>query len=184
MASLATAIAYGGGRQHGDHRRPTLGTLLAIIALLAQMYAPDGAVQCPGRCHDGAGVLRPRLRSPRPKPMVADAPDATRLPRHPTAGPVRSGRVPYPAPTRSRWRRWVRRPDPRRSGPSGPGAARRHVRGARGRDGGAGRPSGAGKTTITGLVTRLYDPTSGSVSIAGHDLRDVTQSRSMQQSGS
>ncbi|MFN8126374.1 MAG: ATP-binding cassette domain-containing protein [Candidatus Nanopelagicales bacterium] len=25
------------------------------------------------------------------------------------------------------------------------------------------------------LVTQLYDPTSGSVSIAGHDLRDVTQ---------
>ena len=35
--------------------------------------------------------------------------------------------------------------------------------------------AGAGKTTITALVSRLYDPTGGSVSVAGHDLRDVTQ---------
>ncbi|MCL1800590.1 MAG: ABC transporter ATP-binding protein/permease [Promicromonosporaceae bacterium] len=35
-------------------------------------------------------------------------------------------------------------------------------------------PSGAGKTTITQLVTRMYDPTSGTVRIAGTDLRDVT----------
>ncbi|HWJ84677.1 MAG TPA: ABC transporter ATP-binding protein, partial [Cellulomonas sp.] len=36
-------------------------------------------------------------------------------------------------------------------------------------------PSGAGKTTISQLVTRMYDPTRGSVRIAGQDLRDVTQ---------
>jgi ATP-binding cassette subfamily B protein len=35
-------------------------------------------------------------------------------------------------------------------------------------------PSGAGKTTITHLVPRLYDPTSGTVRINGHDLRDLT----------
>ena len=35
--------------------------------------------------------------------------------------------------------------------------------------------SGAGKTTISQLVTRMYDPTRGSVRIAGADLRDVTQ---------
>jgi len=36
-------------------------------------------------------------------------------------------------------------------------------------------PSGAGKTTITYLLPRLYDPTSGRVCLDGHDLRDVTQ---------
>jgi ATP-binding cassette subfamily B protein len=36
-------------------------------------------------------------------------------------------------------------------------------------------PSGAGKSTLTSLVPRLYDVTSGSVRIDGHDLRDVTQ---------
>ncbi len=35
-------------------------------------------------------------------------------------------------------------------------------------------PSGAGKTTITYLLPRLYDPTSGRVLLDGHDLRDLT----------
>jgi ATP-binding cassette subfamily B protein len=35
-------------------------------------------------------------------------------------------------------------------------------------------PSGAGKTTITHLVSRLYDPDEGSVRIGGTDIREVT----------
>ncbi|HLQ36061.1 MAG TPA: ABC transporter ATP-binding protein, partial [Chloroflexota bacterium] len=35
-------------------------------------------------------------------------------------------------------------------------------------------PSGAGKTTITYLVPRFYDPTSGRVLIDGHDLRELS----------
>jgi ATP-binding cassette, subfamily B, bacterial len=35
-------------------------------------------------------------------------------------------------------------------------------------------PSGAGKTTLTYLIPRLYDPTSGRILIDHHDLRDVT----------
>jgi ATP-binding cassette, subfamily B, bacterial len=35
-------------------------------------------------------------------------------------------------------------------------------------------PSGAGKTTITHLVSRMYDPTDGVVRIGGADIRDVT----------
>ena len=34
-------------------------------------------------------------------------------------------------------------------------------------------PSGSGKTTVTYLLPRLYDPTSGVVSIDGHDIRDL-----------
>ena len=34
--------------------------------------------------------------------------------------------------------------------------------------------TGAGKTTLAGLVLRLYDPDAGSVTIDGHDLRGVT----------
>jgi ATP-binding cassette subfamily B protein len=35
-------------------------------------------------------------------------------------------------------------------------------------------PSGAGKTTVTHLVARLYDATTGTVRVGGHDVRDVT----------
>ncbi len=34
-------------------------------------------------------------------------------------------------------------------------------------------PSGAGKTTLTHLVARLYDASSGAVVVGGHDVRDV-----------
>ena len=36
--------------------------------------------------------------------------------------------------------------------------------------------TGAGKTTIAKLIARFYDPTSGSVTVDGVDLRDVSQS--------
>ncbi|MGH9008458.1 MAG: ABC transporter ATP-binding protein [Acidimicrobiia bacterium] len=35
-------------------------------------------------------------------------------------------------------------------------------------------PSGAGKTTLSSLIPRLYDVTSGTVRIDGHDVRDLT----------
>ena len=36
-------------------------------------------------------------------------------------------------------------------------------------------PSGGGKTTISNLIPRLYDVTSGHVRVDGHDVRDLTQ---------
>jgi ATP-binding cassette, subfamily B, bacterial len=36
-------------------------------------------------------------------------------------------------------------------------------------------PSGAGKTTLSGLVPRLYDVTDGAIRVDGHDVRDLTQ---------
>ncbi len=35
--------------------------------------------------------------------------------------------------------------------------------------------SGAGKTTLAGLIPRLYDVTGGTVRVDGHDVRDLTQ---------
>ena len=36
-------------------------------------------------------------------------------------------------------------------------------------------PSGSGKTTMASLVPRLYDVTTGAISVDGHDVRDITQ---------
>jgi ATP-binding cassette subfamily B protein/subfamily B ATP-binding cassette protein MsbA len=35
-------------------------------------------------------------------------------------------------------------------------------------------PSGAGKTTLCNLVARFFDPTGGSISLDGRDIRDIT----------
>jgi ATP-binding cassette, subfamily B, bacterial MsbA len=43
--------------------------------------------------------------------------------------------------------------------------------------------SGAGKSTILSLIMRLYDPTSGTVKIDGHDLRALTQKSLREQIG-
>jgi ATP-binding cassette, subfamily B, bacterial len=44
-------------------------------------------------------------------------------------------------------------------------------------------PSGAGKTTLSYLVPRLYDPSSGAISIDGHDIRNVQLESLMAQIG-
>jgi ATP-binding cassette subfamily B protein len=44
-------------------------------------------------------------------------------------------------------------------------------------------PSGAGKTTVTYLLPRLYDPTTGKISVDGHDLCQVTQESLARQIG-
>jgi subfamily B ATP-binding cassette protein MsbA len=43
--------------------------------------------------------------------------------------------------------------------------------------------SGAGKSTVLSLILRLYDPTSGTVKIDGHDLRMLTQKSLREQIG-
>lgn len=44
-------------------------------------------------------------------------------------------------------------------------------------------PSGSGKSTLTYMVPRFYDPIEGSISLDGHDLRNITQHSLSQQVG-
>ncbi len=44
-------------------------------------------------------------------------------------------------------------------------------------------PSGAGKSTLTYLVPRFYDPVAGAVLVDGHDVRDVTRASLVAQIG-
>lgn len=44
-------------------------------------------------------------------------------------------------------------------------------------------PSGAGKTTLTYMLPRLYDPTTGIITLDGHDLRNVSQQSLAEQMG-
>ncbi len=44
-------------------------------------------------------------------------------------------------------------------------------------------PSGAGKTTLTYMLPRLYDPTSGIISLDGEDLRNISQQSLASQMG-
>ncbi|MCI5836501.1 MAG: lipid A export permease/ATP-binding protein MsbA [Veillonellaceae bacterium] len=44
-------------------------------------------------------------------------------------------------------------------------------------------PSGAGKTTVANLVPRFYDVTAGSITIDGHDVRDLTLASLREQIG-
>ena len=44
-------------------------------------------------------------------------------------------------------------------------------------------PSGAGKSTLFNLIPRFYDPTGGTITVDGHDLRGVTQTSLREQIG-
>ena len=54
--------------------------------------------------------------------------------------------------------------------------ARRELRDPGRQDGGGGRPSGSGKSTLARLLYRFYDVQQGRITIAGQDVREVTQS--------
>ena len=178
VAALATAIAYGVGGNLVITGALTLGTLLAIIALLAQLYAPLTALSNVRVAVMTALVSFDRVFEVLDlKPLVADAPDARELPRR-GAPPIRFSHVDFHYPDSSQVSlaslESIARTGPDRAA-TGPVLDDVSFEIPAGQTYALVGPSGAGKTTITALVSRLYDPTDGAVSIAGQDLRDVTQ---------
>ena len=170
-------MVYGFGGVMAVNGTLTVGTLLALAALLGRLYGPLTALS-----NVRVDVMTALVSFERVfevldlEPLVKEAEAPVDLPHRPLRGGLRRRRLPLPVGRRGVARLagdgGLRRPRRRRAG-----AARRDVpRVAPVQLVALVGPSGAGKTTITSLVARLYDPTAGSVRIDGVDLRDASLS--------
>ena len=191
LASMATALVYGLGGSLVIGGTISLGALVALASLLSRMYGPITALS-----NVQVDVMTALVSFDRVfevldlRPLIQDRPGATALPSTLAGAGTRSapGRAApdiafdhvsfrYPAASEVSLASLesIALPAPEHAGANPdvlrdvtflapPGQLTALV-----------GPSGAGKTTITHLVSRLYDPGEGAVLIGGHDIRDVTQ---------
>ena len=181
VGSIATALVYGMGGVAVVDGSLTLGTLLAMVALLGRLYGPMAAL-----ANVRVDVMTALVSFDRVfevldlKPMVRDKDNAVELSRGPAQVEFKNVYFRYPtadevslASLESIARAdFPVTEDLILNGISlkvEPGQLVALV-----------GPSGAGKSTMTSLVPRLFDPTSGQVLINGHDLTQVKQA-SLQQ---
>ena len=173
MASFATALAYGWGGVLAVKHVLDLGTVVALVAYLARLYAP-----LVGLSNFQVSVMTALVSFERVfeimdlSPMIQEKPDGVKIP----AGPTRisfehvSFRYPSAAEVSLSSLESIAVPDKRIyqtvlhdvDFAVEPGQLVALV-----------GPSGAGKTTITHLVPRLYDVQCGAVKINGIDVRDA-----------
>jgi ATP-binding cassette, subfamily B, bacterial len=179
LAALATAAIYGLGGTLVIHGVFQVGTLVAFIALVAQLYGPVNTVSTMQ-----LNVLTALVSFDRVfelldlTPLIAERPQAHMLPRTAERAPVVefehvSFRYPPASEVSLPSLESITLPAPER--PSDAWVLQDvSFRAPAGQLTALVGPSGAGKTTITHLVPRLYDALSGRVRIDGHDVRDVT----------
>ncbi|HET7820010.1 MAG TPA: ABC transporter ATP-binding protein [Ornithinibacter sp.] len=173
VASLATAMVYGVGGLMAVNDTLTVGTLLALTALLARLYGPLTAIS-----NVRVDILTALVSFERVfevldlEPLVAEAPDARAVPEGPVRVEVDNVSFSYPSADEVSLAslETTATGDRRGSGPVLHGVSFTVEPGSLVALVG---PSGAGKTTITSLVARLYDPTAGSIRINGLDLREA-----------
>ena len=171
VAAIATAIAYGIGGQLAISGEITVGTLLAIAALLARLYGPLTALSNVRVDVMSALVSFERVFEVLDlEPMVKDLPDAIEISSIQPELKFDSVKFVYPnaqqislASLES-----VAKPEIMDSGEVLKGISfLAHPGTLTGIVG----PSGAGKSTISSLIPRLYDVTEGSIFIDGVDIR-------------
>jgi ATP-binding cassette subfamily B protein len=174
VAAIATAFAYGIGGHLAIEGGVTVGTLLAITALLARLYGPLTALS-----NVRIDVMTSLVSFERVfevldlEPMVKNRDNAVVLkttePRiefknvnfsYPRAEEISLASLESAAKAETVQSGQVLRD---LSFVAAPGTMTALV-----------GPSGAGKTTISALLPRLYDVSEGSISIDGHDIRDLT----------
>ncbi|GAA1395504.1 ABC transporter ATP-binding protein [Kitasatospora putterlickiae] len=178
MASLTTALAYGVGGGLVLNGTFQLGTLIALATLLGRLFGP--ITQLSGMQANALTVLVSCERVFEIldlKPLIEERPDAVRLTVN-TAPDIELDDVSFRYPGADEVSLASLEQNVRGGRERGEEASEvlRHLslRAPAGTLTALVGPSGAGKTTLTHLVSRLYDPTSGTVRIGGHDLRDLS----------
>jgi ATP-binding cassette subfamily B protein len=187
LASMATAVVYGLGGTLVIHHIFELGTLVALTALLARLYGPITALS-----NVQVDVMTALVSFDRVfevldlKPLIQEKPGAVALRSttstmggEPGAAPAidfRNVSFHYPAASEVSLASLesIALPAPEHAGVAQPVLRGVTFQAPSGQLTALVGPSGAGKTTITHLVSRLYDPDQGAVLIGGQDLRDVT----------
>ena len=173
IAAVATAFAYGVGGHLTINKDITLGTLLAITALLARLYGPLTALS-----NVRVDVMTALVSFERVfevldlTPMVRDKEAAKPLSSGPLNIAFSNVKFSYPraeeislASLES-----VAKPETIQSGEILKGISFEVPAGTLTALVGS---SGAGKTTISALLPRLYDVTDGAISINGDDIRNL-----------
>ena len=174
IAAVATAVAYGIGGHLAISGELTVGTLLAITALLARLYGPLTALSNVRVDVMSALVSFERVFEVLDlQPMVTDRDNAKDLAdinldlkfegvsfTYPKAEEISLASLEIAA-----------KPEIITSGKVLKGIS---FTVAAGTLTGIVGPSGAGKSTISSLIPRLYDVTQGVISINGSDIRDYT----------
>jgi ATP-binding cassette subfamily B protein len=174
VAAVATAVAYGIGGHLAISGELTVGTLLAITALLARLYGPLTALSNVRVDVMSALVSFERVFEVLDlKPMVTDRVDAMNLTD--TKLDLRFKDVSFNYPKAEEISlaslEITAKPEIVSSGEVLKGIS---FTVASGTLTGIVGPSGAGKSTISSLIPRLYDVNQGVISINGTDIRDYT----------
>ena len=176
IASLATALAYGVGGHLTINKEITLGTLLAITTLLVRLYGPLTALS-----NVRVDVMTALVSFERVfevldlTPMVRDKDGAKEVSSGALDIEFDDVHFTYPRAEQISLAslEGVAKKEMVESGEILKGISFKSPAGSMTAIVG---PSGAGKTTISALLPRLYDVTSGSIKVGGSDIRDVTMS--------
>ncbi|GLU47950.1 ABC transporter ATP-binding protein [Nocardiopsis ansamitocini] len=174
ITALATAMVYGIGGNLVVSNAFDLGTLVALATLLTRLYGPLTSLS-----NVQVDVMTALVSFDRVfeildlKPMIDEHPAAMRLPEGPRSVEFDQVSFRYPGSEESSLQSLELLPQPENTDDAqvlsgvtftAPAGSLVALVG----------PSGAGKTTLTHLVTRLYDPTEGTVRIGGVDLREAS----------
>ena len=174
IAAIATAVAYGVGGQLAIDQQITVGTLLAITALLARLYGPLTALSNVRVDVMSALVSFERVFEVLDlQPMVVDLPNAKVLRTDKPELTFENVSFTYPKAEEISLAslEMAAKPEIAVTGQTlknvsftvKPGTLTGIV-----------GPSGAGKSTISSLIPRLYDVTAGRILINNEDIRNST----------